>query len=80
VFRTVREITGEVDLVDVFRRSEELVKVVEDVLQGPAPAIWFQLGCVSEEAARRAREGGRLVVMDRCLMVEHANLSGSASG
>ncbi len=80
VFRTVREITGEVDLVDVFRRSEELVNVVDDVLGGAAPAVWFQLGCVSEEAARRAREAGRMVVMDRCLMVEHANLLGSSPG
>jgi uncharacterized protein len=76
VYRRVQDIPGGVDLVDVFRRSEELLAVTEDALAARAPALWFQLGCVNEEAARRARVSGVTVVMDRCLMVDHALLLG----
>lgn len=76
VFRRVRDITGGVDLVDVFRRSEHLPEVVEDALLGRVQALWFQLGCVHDAAARRAAEAGAVVVMDRCLMVDHARLLG----
>jgi hypothetical protein len=78
VYRRVQDIPGRVDLVDVFRRSEELAAVTEDALAARAPALWFQLGCVDEEAARRARVSGVTVVMDRCLMVDHAQLLGRA--
>lgn len=76
VFRRIQDIPGGVDVVDVFRRSEELDSVVDDALASRAPLVWFQLGCINPLAAQRAREGGRLVVMDRCLMVEHAHLFG----
>ena len=76
VYRRVQEIPGGVDLVDVFRRSEELAAVTEDALAAGAPALWFQLDCVSEEAAARARAAGAQVVMDRCIMVDHARLLG----
>jgi predicted CoA-binding protein len=78
VHRSVAEIPGGVDLVDVFRRSEALPAVVDDALAASAPALWFQLGCVDEEAARRARQAGIVVVMDRCLMVDHSRLLGRA--
>jgi predicted CoA-binding protein len=76
VYRRVQDIPGGVDLVDVFRRSDELVGVTEDALAARAPALWFQLGCVNEEAARRAHVSGITLVMDRCLMVDHAFLLG----
>ena len=76
VFRRVQDVPGGVDLVDVFRRSEELPGVVEDALAARSPAVWFQIGCVHEEAAERAASVGMTVVMDRCLMVEHARLLG----
>jgi hypothetical protein len=74
VHRSVQDIPGGVDLVDVFRRSETLPSVFEDALAAGAPAVWTQLDCIDEDSARRAREAGLLVVMDRCLMVEHARL------
>lgn len=76
VYRRLQEVPGRVDVVDVFRRNEELARVVDDALASRAPALWFQLGCVDEEAARRAVAGGVIVVMDRCIMVEHAALLG----
>jgi predicted CoA-binding protein len=76
VYRRVQDVPGPVDLVDVFRRSDDLPAVFDDVLASGATAVWTQLGCVDEDGARRAREAGFMVVMDRCLMVEHARLLG----
>jgi predicted CoA-binding protein len=77
VYRTVREIEEPVDLVDVFRRAEELEEVAADILGSPhanAPAVWFQFDCVNEGAIAALVRAGRTVVYDRCLMVEHARL------
>lgn len=74
VYRSVRDIPGGVDLVDVFRRGQDLPEVVEDALAAGAPALWFQIDCVNEEAAARATAAGATVVMDRCIMVDHARL------
>jgi uncharacterized protein len=76
VYRSVQEIPGTIDIVDVFRRGEELPEVTDDVLAGHARALWFQLGCVNEAAAERARAAGLTVVMDRCTKIEHARLLG----
>jgi predicted CoA-binding protein len=76
VYRRVQDIPGEIELVDVFRRGEDLPEVTDDVLAGHARALWFQLGCVNEDAAERARAAGLTVVMDRCTQVEHARLLG----
>jgi predicted CoA-binding protein len=76
VYRRVSDIPGGVDLVDVFRRSQDLPSVFDDALAAKAPAIWTQMDCIDEEGARRAREAGVFVVMDRCLMVDHARLLG----
>ena len=78
VYRRIRDVPGAVDLVDVFRRSSELPGVVDDALAAKAPALWFQLGCVHEEAVRRATDAGALVVMDRCIMVDHSHILGRA--
>jgi uncharacterized protein len=76
VYRRVQDVAGSVDLVDVFRRSEELPAVVDDALAARAPALWFQLGCIDDAGARRAAAAGAAVVMDHCLMVDHARLLG----
>jgi uncharacterized protein len=60
------------EVVDVFRRPEFVAQVVEDAIEVGAKAIWLQFGVIDVEAARRAREAGLLVVMDRCIKVEHA--------
>jgi predicted CoA-binding protein len=74
VYRRVRDVPGPVDLVDVFRRREELPSVIDDVLAAGAAALWLQIGCIDEDGARRARDAGLTVVMNRCLMAEHARL------
>jgi predicted CoA-binding protein len=76
VYRRVQDVPGGVDLVDVFRRREELPKVFDDALAAGAPAIWLQLDCIDEDGARRATAAGATVVMDRCLAVDHAQLLG----
>lgn len=64
-----------VDVVDVFRRSEEVPAIVEEAIKIKAPVVWMQEGVIHEEAAARAQEAGLSVVMDRCMMVEHQRLS-----
>ncbi len=65
-----------VDVVDCFRRAEEIPALAEQAIQIGAKVLWMQLGIVNEEAARIAREGGLEVVMDRCMKIEHGRLFG----
>ena len=77
VYRSVGEIEGPVDLVNVFRRAEELPEVAAEILRSPhpnAPPVWFQLDCVNEEAIHALVKAGRTVIYDRCIMVEHRRL------
>jgi len=67
----------QVDIVDVFRRSEEAAGVVKEALALKPAAVWLQLGVISEEAAALAGDRGVPLVMDRCLKIEHARLLGS---
>jgi predicted CoA-binding protein len=76
VYRRVQDVPGPLDLVNVFRRSEDLPAVFDDFLASDAPAVWTQLGCVDPDGARRAKGAGRTVVMDRCIMVDHSRLLG----
>jgi predicted CoA-binding protein len=64
-----------VDIVNIFRRSEEVPDVVDAALRRGVPAIWMQEGVIHSEAAARARNRGILVVMDHCLLKEHRRLA-----
>lgn len=60
-----------IELVDVFRRSEEAGKAVDDAIAVGAKAVWLQEGVIDRDAAQRALDAGLLVVMDRCWLKEH---------
>jgi uncharacterized protein len=68
-------VPGEVDVVDIFRRSEFVPEVVEAAIRKGAKVVWMQEGVIHEEAARRAREAGLTVVMDRCILKDHRRLA-----
>jgi len=65
-----------VDVVDIFRRSQEVAPIVEDAIEIGARAVWMQEGVINEEAATRAKEAGLLVVMDKCMLKEHRKWGG----
>jgi predicted CoA-binding protein len=67
----------EVDIVDVFRRSEHVPPIVDAAIARGVGAVWLQLGVTHSEAEARAREAGLVVVSNRCLKVEHRALVGS---
>ncbi len=75
-YKSLRDIEEPVDVVDIFRRPEEVSAVVDDAIAIGAKAIWMQSGIVNEEAAKNALEAGLLVVMDACMKVEHLLHSG----
>lgn len=68
-------VPDKIDVVDVFRRPEHIPAIVEAAIAKGVPAIWIQEGIVNEEAAKRAREAGLLVVMDRCIFKEHSRFA-----
>ena len=75
-YPTLEDIPFKIDMVDCFRKSEEIGPLAESAVAIGAKTLWMQLGVVNEAAAARAREGGLDVVMDRCVKIEHARLFG----
>jgi uncharacterized protein len=74
-YPTVAEIPEQVEIVDIFRRSEFVPEVVEQAIAKGAKVVWMQEGVVNEAAAAQAVAAGLLVVMDRCILKEHAKLA-----
>jgi len=71
VYRKLADIPGEVDLVNVFRRAEDIPPHLEDILEKKPAAVWFQSGIRNDQAAQKLAMAGIKVVQDRCLMVDH---------
>ncbi len=71
---SLEAIEGSVDIVDVFRRPDQVMPIAEEAVKIGAKAIWFQLEVVNEEAAEFASEKGLQVVMDKCIKIEHKRL------
>ncbi len=76
VYRKLVDIPDGIDLVDVFRRPQDIPAHVDDILAKRPAAVWFQQGIRNEAAAERLARAGIKVVQDRCLMVEHRRFVG----
>jgi len=76
VYGRVDEIDRPVDIVDIFRPASEVPEIARQAVKIKAKVLWMQLGVISEEGARIARDGGLEVVMDRCCKIEHARFFG----
>lgn len=70
VYRKVADVPGDVDMVNVFRRSRDVSPHVDDIIAKKPKSVWLQLGIRNDEAAERLARAGIDVVQDRCLMVE----------
>jgi predicted CoA-binding protein len=73
----LESIPEEIDVVQVFRRPEDVPPVVDAAIKAGAKVVWMQLGIVNDEAAQAAKEAGLQVIMDRCMRAEHQRLIGS---
>ena len=74
VYRKLSDVPDEVDMVNVFRRPQDIPPHVDDILAAKPKSVWLQLGIYHQEAAEKLAEAGIKVVQDRCLMVDHRRL------
>ena len=70
-YASLDDVSEKIDLVDIFRRSDEAGRHVDEAIRIGARGVWLQEGVIDEAAARRARDAGLQVVMDRCILKEH---------
>lgn len=71
-YGSLLEIPGDVDIVDIFRKPEAVGPIVDDAIKKGAKVVWMQEGVINLEAARKARDAGLTVVMDRCIHKEYS--------
>ena len=70
-YARLEDVPEKIEIVDVFRRAEEVPPVVESAIRIGAKVVWMQLGIENEKAAERARAAGLVVVEDACVLIEH---------
>jgi predicted CoA-binding protein len=74
-YKSLLDVPEKIDIVNIFRRPEFVPPIVDQAIQLKVPGIWMQEGVIHEEAAQRARQQGIYVVMDKCILKEHRNIS-----
>ncbi len=74
VHKSLSEINEPIDIVNIFRPSEQCLEVVKEAINLKPKVIWMQLGIKNEEAAQLAEKNGIEVIMDKCFYIEHQNL------
>ena len=74
-YASLADVPDKIDLVDIFRRSSEAGRAVDEAIALGVKAVWLQDGVIDNAAAQRAQEAGLLVVMDRCWLREHVGAS-----
>jgi len=75
-YKSLREVPEKIDIVDVFRKTQDVMPIAEDAIAIGAKVLWQQLGVKNEAAAAKARAAGLDAVMDRCVKIEHGRLFG----
>jgi predicted CoA-binding protein len=75
-YRSLRDIPEKVDIVDIFRKAQDVMPIAEDAIAIGAKVLWQQLGVKNEAAAAKARAAGLEAVMDHCVKIEHGRLFG----
>lgn len=75
VYRRLADIPGDIDMLNIFRRSKDIFQHVDAILERKPKSVWLQLGIRDDDAAERFAKAGIKVVQDLCLMVEHRALS-----
>jgi hypothetical protein len=74
-YANLSAIPEKVEVVDIFRRSEDIPPIVDEAIKIGAKAVWMQEGIINDAAAEKANSAGLLVVMDKCMRKEHIRLS-----
>jgi len=75
-YKSLRDIPVKVDIVDCFRKTQDIMPIAEDAIAIGAKVLWQQIGVLNTEAAKKAEAAGLETVMDRCVKIEHGRLFG----
>ena len=70
----LKSVPKKIDIVDIFRNSDEVEEIIDEAIAVKAGTVWMQLGVVNEKASSKAEKAGLQVVMDHCIAVEHSRL------
>jgi predicted CoA-binding protein len=75
-YSRLEDVPEQIDIVNVFRRAEDVPPVVQSAIRAGAKVVWMQLGIENEEAAEKARAAGLVAIEDACILVEHRKRGG----
>lgn len=73
VYKSIKDLPNDIDIINVFRRSEDIPSIIDDVLANKPGALWLQLGIRNDEAVKPVEDAGIFTVQDQCIKVEHGN-------